>query len=57
MFELFFFTVKDTPNNILPKGSEVRVVGPSAKKGHLIVEKKNICYHVPYQMLDIKVKY
>lgn len=55
MFKIFAFSAKDTPENLLPKGSEVRVVGPSTRKGHLIVDHKNICYHVPYQMLDIKV--
>ncbi|XP_052069098.1 unconventional myosin-VIIa-like isoform X1 [Mytilus californianus] len=48
------YSAKDAPENVLRKGSEVRVVGPSAKKGHLIVDHKNICFHVPYQMLDIK---
>ena len=40
---------------VLPRGEEVEVVGPSTKRGHLIVKNNQIVMDVPYHLLDLKV--
>ncbi|KAK3104216.1 hypothetical protein FSP39_025375, partial [Pinctada imbricata] len=50
----------DFPSNgspgqdVLCRGEEVHVVGPSLKRGHLTVRQRNIVKDVPYHLLDIK---
>lgn len=39
---------------VLSRGEEVDVVGPSSKRGHLIVKNSNIVMDVPYHLLDLK---
>jgi len=45
--------VKD--GNVFCQGEEVRVVGPSSMRGHLKVERREVCLDVPYNLLDLKV--
>ena len=40
---------------VLPRGEEVEVVGPSTKRGHLVVKNNQIVMDVPYHLLDLKV--
>ncbi len=38
----------------LLKGETVVVIGVSANRGHLVVEKRNHTFHVPYHYLEVK---
>ena len=37
----------------LVKGDQVIVVGASPRRGHLLVEHKNVSLHVPFQFLEL----
>ena len=39
---------------VLLKGETVLVVGASQRRGHLVVEHKNVSLHVPFQFLELK---
>lgn len=54
----FIFELLEEPVNgkVLSRGEEVDVVGPSSKRGHLIVKNNNIVMDVPYHLLDLKVR-
>ncbi|XP_062589716.1 uncharacterized protein LOC134251341 [Saccostrea cucullata] len=39
---------------VLSRGEEVDVVGPSSKRGHLIVKNKDVVMDVPYHLLDLQ---
>lgn len=54
----FIFELLEEPVNgkVLSRGEEVDVVGPSSKRGHLIVKNSNIVMDVPYHLLDLKVR-
>ncbi|XP_048762789.2 unconventional myosin-VIIa-like isoform X2 [Ostrea edulis] len=39
---------------VLCRGEEVDVVGPSSKRGHLIVKNRDLVMDVPYHLLDLK---
>lgn len=41
---------------VLCRGEEVDVVGPSSKRGHLIVKNRDLVMDVPYHLLDLKVR-
>ena len=36
------------------KGENIVVIGASHQRGHLIVEKRNHTFHVPFHLLDSK---
>jgi len=38
----------------LLKGETVMVIGVSPKRGHVVVEKRNHTFHVPYFFLEIR---
>ncbi|XP_069123410.1 myosin-I heavy chain-like isoform X2 [Argopecten irradians] len=41
-------------SNVLCRGEEVKVIGPAAMRGHLKVQRRNVCLDVPYHLLDLK---
>ncbi|XP_060081419.1 myosin-IIIb-like [Ylistrum balloti] len=40
--------------NVLWRGEEVKVIGPASARGHLKVQRKDVCLDVPYHLLDLK---
>lgn len=48
---------EDSATNLAPeqlqKGKTVTVVGASHRRGHLIVEKNGISFHVPFQFMEL----
>lgn len=53
---LRYLSEEPVNGKVLSRGEEVDVVGPSAKRGHLIVKNSNIVMDVPYHLLDLKVR-
>lgn len=53
---LHYLSEEPVNGKVLSRGEEVDVVGPSAKRGHLIVKNRNIVMDVPYHLLDLKVR-
>ena len=47
-------SISDHPTSevVLHQGESVMVIGVSAKRGHLIVEKRHHTVHVPFQYLE-----
>lgn len=56
IFIAFAYYAEDGNGEInLSKGENVLVVGASTKRGHLLVEHKNMTISVPYQYLELKI--
>lgn len=47
------FSALNPPTKQLRKGETVTVVGASHRRGHLIVQHKNVTYHVPFQYMEL----
>ncbi|KAJ8318178.1 hypothetical protein KUTeg_003269, partial [Tegillarca granosa] len=48
------YPIEPKNGQALYRGDEVGVVGPSQNRGHLIVEKGDVCLDVPYSLLGFK---
>lgn len=47
------FSALNPPTKQLRKSETVTVVGASHRRGHLIVQHKNVTYHVPFQYMEL----
>ena len=51
----FLFSSEVTSSEVtLLKGETVVVIGVSPRRGHLVVEKRNHTFHVPFHCMEMK---
>ena len=56
VLSIFFFLENGSSDVILKKGEIVKVVSSSQTRGCLVVEHKGKQVHVPFQVMELKVK-
>ena len=58
-FILFFFLLPpldDGSEVLLKKGEVVKVVRASEKRGYLVIEHRGATVHLPFQVMELKVR-